>query len=153
MFDIERGPKSVDKNKIINSILRYIESDPENYTQTEEHNVALKGVEEEIAPFFEEENINKIFGSDLNALSGTARATIVKKLERQLRTSEIDFFGELFMTGDRKEADFEGKKTGKIFKNLTRDQQEDIIHNKINEYVASVTEKYRSAYRSKEHKD
>ena len=139
--DMERGSESIDKNKIISSMLRYIESNPENYTQTEEYNSELKKVEDKIAPIFDEKNITKLFGSDLNALSGTARATLTDKIKTDLGVQDYIFSGD--RTGENK----------KIFGDLTREQQGDVIDNKINEYVASVTEKYRSAYRAKENKD
>ena len=136
--DLERGGKSVDKNKIINSILRYIESNPRNYEQTKEHNQELKKVEEKIAPFFEEENIKKIFGQDLNSLSATSRATMVDKLRTDLGLHAW----QLFSGEDEK-----------VFKGLTRDQQNDVIDNKINEYVATVGEKYKSVLRAEGNQD
>ena len=138
------------KQQTMNSIIRYIESDPKSFSQTDEYNNDLKKIVESIDPFLTEEYIVGSFGNDM--LNPAVKGVLVQRIKKELGTLEGNFLG--MGTGDRPEGTGlteEGKV--KKFKNLTREQQGDLINQKIEEYVVNNTEKYKDEYSAKEYKD
>ena len=138
------------KQKVLDNIINFIEADPRSFDQTVEYNADLKEIEAIIDPFVTEEFIKNKFGTDL--MSPWGKETLIEQIKNELGTVGGDFLG--IMTGDRPATE-ELVEEGKVkkFMNLTRDQQNTLIEQKINEYIVSKIDKYRGEYTIQEFND
>ena len=130
------------QKQTIQSIFKYIESNPSNYEQTEEYNLELKKIEKVIDEIITPETISSLFSVndpfgpsvENNMFDQQSKNVLIHKIKKELGVLEGNFLG--IASGDRPETT-ELVDEGKVkkFKDLTREQQNRLIENKIEQYV------------------
>ena len=130
------------QKQTIQAIFKYIESNPSNYEQTEEYNLELKKIEKVIDGIITPETITNLFsasdpfgqGVENNMFDQQSKNVLIHKIKKELGVLEGNFLG--IASGDRPE-NTELVDEGKVkkFKDLTREQQNILIENKIEQYV------------------
>ena len=113
------------RKRFLNSIIRFIEADPRNYTLTTDHTNAMDKVNEVLDPMLEKYIENPELG--LNILS--AKQSLQKSIERQFGIHGSQFL--LRWSGEVIPA----------FKDLTNQQIKDLISSRIRNTVAGAKDK------------
>jgi len=123
------------KQKILNSVMRFIESDPSTYEMTDEYNASLEELKKVTEPYLQQfiDNPERA----ISLLSETNKTKLGKELKRKLKTDYQSWFGSENMT----------------FQNITRDQQNDLVNQMIQTTIDNAMDKISLDLSTAERKD
>ena len=114
-----KGDDVEEKKKVLNSMIKFIEADPRNYTLTTEYINAFSGMDKELESILERFEEDTEMGLKLLAND----ADLTKRLQKHFGVHWVQF------------------EDSRIFKDLTYKQQKDLIDDRIRKTISNTKDK------------